>query len=172
MSKQTIPEYPRVIVDCGAIEGFRLSVQGKNDLAIFWGIPYAKPPVGERRWRAPEAPDSWSGIRQAKSFSPACAQFIGGEDFFRRTILDAFDMKAPEPLPIKYSEDCLYLNIYSESLDTQTRHPVMVWIHGGAFMYGTGADYDPQHLARKGVVVVTINYRLHLRLDIDISMLG
>jgi para-nitrobenzyl esterase len=85
---------------------------------------------------------------------------VMGEDGFRGMIAEAFEIDLPEPLPLDYSEDCLYLNVYSESLDPQERRPVMVWIHGGSFQFGTGAGYDPQHLVRKGVVIVTINYRL------------
>ncbi len=161
MGKQTGARLdPRTTTDCGVLEGFWTRTPGKSDIATFLGIPYAKPPVGERRWRAPEPPASWSGVRQAKLFGPACSQLIGGEDSFNRTIADAFEIELPKPLPINYSEDCLYLNVYSESLDPPAQRPVMVWIHGGAFMFGTGAGYDPQNLVRKGVVVVTINYRL------------
>ncbi|HEY91501.1 MAG TPA: carboxylesterase family protein [Dehalococcoidia bacterium] len=160
MGKQDSTGEPRVTIDCGALEGSWMRTPGKSDIAAFLGVPFAKPPVGELRWRAPEPPGSWSGVRQAKSFGPACSQLIVGEDGFRSIIADAFEAELPEPLPIDYSEDCLYLNVFSESLIPQARRPVMVWIHGGAFQFGTGAGYDPQHLVRKGVVIVTINYRL------------
>jgi len=151
---------PRVTTDCGVLEGSWVHTPGKSDIATFLDVSFAKPPVGELRWRAPEPPDSWSGVRQAKSFGPACSQPVMGEDGFRGMIAEAFEVDLPDPLPIDYSEDCLYLNVYSESLDPLTRRSVMVWIHGGAFQFGTGAGYDPQHLVRKGVVLVTINYRL------------
>jgi len=160
MEEKTGTESPRVTTDCGVLEGFWAQTPGKSDIATFLGVPFTKPPVGELRWRAPEPPDSWPGVREAKSYGPACSQLIMGENGFLGVIADAFEVEIPEPLPIDYSEDCLYLNVYSESLDPQARRPVMVWIHGGGFQFGTGAGYDPQHLVRKGVVVVTINYRL------------
>jgi len=160
MGKQTGTEPPRVTTDCGVLEGFWAHTEGNSDIATFLGVPFARPPVGGLRWRAPEPPDSWDGVRLAKSYGPACSQLVTREDSFGGTIADAFEMELPEPLPLDYSEDCLYLNVYSESLDPQARRPVMVWIHGGAFMFGTGAVHDPQHLVRKGVVSVTINYRL------------
>ena len=160
MSEQTSSKAPRVTIDCGVLEGSWMHTPGKSDIATFLGVPFAKPPVGELRWRAPEPPDSWAEVRQAKSFGPACSQPVMGEDGFRSMIAEAFEVDIPEPLPLDYSEDCLYLNVYSESLDPQKRRPVMVWIHGGSFQFGSGASYDPQHLVRKGVVIVTINYRL------------
>ena len=160
MSEQTNTGAARTTTDCGVLEGSWMQVPGKSDIATFLGVPFAKPPVGELRWRAPEPPVLWSGVRQAKSFGAACSQLVTGEDGFGGIIAEAFEVERPEPLPIDYSEDCLYLNVYSESLDPQARRPVMVWIHGGAFQFGTGAGYDPQHLIRRGVVVVTINYRL------------
>ena len=160
MSEQTSTVAPRVTTECGVLEGFWTRTEGKSDIATFLGVPFAKPPVGELRWRAPEPPNPWSGVRQAKSYGAACSQPVGGEDGFLGMIAEAFEIDLPEPLAIDYSEDCLYLNVYSESLDPQARRPVMVWIHGGGFQFGTGAGYDPQHLVRKGVVLLTINYRL------------
>jgi para-nitrobenzyl esterase len=160
VSQQTGTGAPRVTTDSGVLEGVWMHTPGKSDIATFLGVPFAKPPVGDLRWRTPDPPDPWSGVRQAKSFGPACSQLVTGESYFLNTIMKAFEVELPEPLPIDYSEDCLYLNVYSESLDPEARRPVMVWIHGGAFMFGTGALCDPQHLVRKGVVTVTLNYRL------------
>lgn len=112
------------------------------------GIPYAAPPVGERRWRPPAPAAAWTGTRDATQFGPACmqtdalAKLYGG---------------AMEPV----SEDCLTLNVWSAA-PAGAKRPVLVWIHGGGFTHGTGRTslYDGGNLARLGAVVVTINYRL------------
>src|SRR5262245_26568323 len=113
-------------------------------------IPYAGPPVGELRWKARSPPASWEGGREAKAFSKACWQ--------------------PDPIPgsfygsasVERSEDCLYLNVWSAAKKSDEARPVMVWVHGGALVTGNGATpwYDGTALAQKGVVLVTINYRL------------
>jgi len=136
---------PQVRVEQGRLVGYR-----EDGVHIFKGVPYAVPPVGERRWRPPREPEDWRGQRFAMRFSPQCPQLPYPEgSFFERGI-------APT------SEDCLYLNVWTGSLDAQARRPVMVWIHGGALTRGSGASpwYDGSALARKGVVVVTFNYRL------------
>jgi para-nitrobenzyl esterase len=107
----------------------------------FLGIPYAAPPVGALRWQPPRQPAPWHGVRDASQFGANCAQPAG-----------AFD-------PGSTAEDCLYLNVYAPRGRTHAR-PVMVWIHGGSLVNGSGSGYDPTDLARDGVVVVTINYRL------------
>jgi para-nitrobenzyl esterase len=119
-----------------------------GQVQIFKGIPYAAPPVGNLRWRAPEPAPAWKGVREVTEFSAACPQ---GE----RTLL--FGERIA-----KTSEDCLYLNIWAP-VQTPSRHvPVMVWIHGGGFTQGTASmpTYDGEVLARRGAVVVTLNYRL------------
>jgi len=115
----------------------------ENGIRVFKGIPYAAPPVGALRWRPPEDAASWSGVRDAGNFSRACPQ-PGGTD------------------PEKFSEDCLYLNIWTPAKKFGVGLPVMVWIHGGGFTYGSASlpEYDGRHLAQKDVVVVTLNYRL------------
>lgn len=120
------------------------------EVRVYKGIPYAAPPVGDLRWRAPKPAPVWEGVRKADHFSPAC-------------------MQTPYPEGSPYSsagaanisEDCLYLNIWTAA-NPPTALPVMVWIHGGALTRGSGATpvYDGENLAKKGVVVVTINYRL------------
>jgi para-nitrobenzyl esterase len=126
-------------------------VQGlvANNLAIFRGLPFAAPPVGDLRWREPQPVQSWLGVRQASSAGPSCPQkrglsLEGGGD--------------PGPL----DEDCLYLNVFAPQAQAGSRLPVMVWIHGGALIFGGGslAIYDGSALAQRAVVVVTINYRL------------
>lgn len=119
----------------GTVRG---SISG-NTLS-FKGIPYAAPPVGARRWAAPAAVTSWSGVRDATSFGPHCAQ--PGTAFGSAST----------------SEDCLYLNVYAPK--TPGNYPVMVWIHGGAFYLGLSNGYNPERLVAQGNVVVTINYRL------------
>jgi len=129
----------------GKIEGvFR------KGLYVFRGIPYAAPPVGERRWLPPEPPQPWGGVRPAKEFAPSAPQ-------------PPMDIQFLEP-PEKQtqSEDCLYLNIWTPGLDGAKR-PVMVWIHGGFFTTGAGSwlRYNGRTLSTRGdVVIVTINYRL------------
>ncbi len=111
-----------------------------GDVVQFRGIPYAAPPVGKLRWRAPVAPPAWTGTRDASAYGPACEQQLA---FY----------------PV--SEDCLTLNIFAPAKATATSNlPVMVWIHGGGFVFGSGRDWDGSALVRHGVIVVTINYRL------------
>lgn len=127
----------------GRLEGIRR----EGDVA-FLGIPFAAPPIGERRFRAPEPPASWSGVRQATAWGFACPQSSHA--------IPGFAASGPQ------DEDCLYLNVYTPAADGR-RRPVMFWIHGGGFTHGTGAEllFDGGPLARRGdVVVVTINYRL------------
>ncbi|CAM3815892.1 carboxylesterase/lipase family protein [Mesobacillus thioparans] len=129
----------------GKLEGNELS-----GVSVWKGIPYAKPPVGPLRFRAPERPDSWEGVREASSYSPVGPQT-------QREIMSFFGNDVSNT-----SEDCLYLNVWSPAADDKKR-PVLVWIHGGSFVSGSGsADwYDGTSFADQGdVVVVTINYRL------------
>jgi len=134
------------------VEQGRLSgTTGKSpDVRVYRGIPFAAPPIGDLRWRAPQPPASWQGVREAKEFSHACwqTQYPGNS---------IYQAKLP-PL----SEDCLYLNIWTAAKSSKDRLPVMVWIHGGGFTRGNGISegYDGENFARKGVVLVTINYRL------------
>jgi para-nitrobenzyl esterase len=118
-----------------------------GQVTAFKGIPFAAPPVGELRWRPPAPPSHWTGVREAKDYGPACMQ-MG---------------RARSGGTINQSEDCLYLNVWAPaSAKPGQKLPVMVWIHGGAFIQGTGgsAFYDGSHFAERGVVLVTVNYRL------------
>ena len=138
---------PIAAIDAGKVAG-----EVAGDISIFRGIPYAAPPVGALRWRAPQHPAVWAGVRDATRFGPACPQ-------------DRSDPKldilhyggAPEPT----SEDCLTLNIWATA-HVEKRAPVMVWFHGGAGRIGAGSlpYYDGASFARDGVVLVTVNYRL------------
>jgi para-nitrobenzyl esterase len=130
----------------GAVAG---KLIGEGRVKAFLGLPYAAPPVGERRWRAPAPAATWKGVRDATKFAPHCAQ---GRVFADMIFQDG------EP-----SEDCLYLNVYAPAdAKPGSKLPVMFWIHGGG--YAGGASSEPRHngdaLPRKGVVLVTINYRL------------
>ncbi|MEO4055128.1 carboxylesterase/lipase family protein [Solibacillus sp. CAU 1738] len=127
-------------------------VAGKREgkVSVWKGIPYAAPPINHLRFCPPMQLESWDGVREAKSFGPAAMQS-------EREI-----MKFMGDAPTNISEDCLYLNVWSPGADTKQR-PVMVWIHGGSFLSGSGSSslYDGTSFAEQGdVVVVTINYRL------------
>ena len=130
---------PKVHTDAGWVQG----VSDKT-LDEFKGIPFAKPPVGDLRWRAPQKPQAWKGVRQAADYGASCMQ--------------------PEPRSTApLSEDCLYLNVWKPKTATPAHKlPVMVWIYGGGFRAGTASEptYDGANFARQGVVMVTINYRL------------
>ncbi|HYM23138.1 MAG TPA: carboxylesterase family protein, partial [Vicinamibacterales bacterium] len=133
-----------VNVDGGPVAG--TAVDG---VRVFKGIPFAAPPVGALRWKAPQPVVPWTGVRNADTFGPECMQtpYPEGSPY------------AAPPAPT--SEDCLYLNVYSAARSGD-RRPVMVWIHGGAWTRGSGSTptYNGSALAKKGVVVVTVNYRL------------
>jgi para-nitrobenzyl esterase len=132
---------PIVQTTLGAVEG-----ESMNGVHRFLGIPYATPPVGDKRWRPPALPPSWEGVRMAKVFGPAAMQ----------------GARPDIELQASVAEDCLYINIWTSNLSPAARRPVMVWIHGGGFMFGAGSEpgYDGQALADAGVVLVTFNYRL------------
>src|SRR5712692_3182942 len=138
-----------VRVDGGLIAG---SVGKNSDVRVYKGVPFAAPPVGDRRWKSPKPAAAWEGVRKATEFSAICYQtpYPKNSIYYRE----------PEPL----SEDCLYLNVWTAAKSAKERRPVMVWIHGGALTRGSGSvpTYDGEALARKGAVVVTINYRLGL----------
>jgi len=133
-------EDPTVVsVDGGKVRGITT-----DGLLTFKGIPFARPPVGNLRWRAPQPVEPWQGIRDAKT--------VGADP------MQPADLATPGAA---ISEDCLYLNVWSpEPASTTTRLPVMVWIYGGGLVKGGAALYPGQYLARQGIVVVTFNYRL------------
>jgi para-nitrobenzyl esterase len=120
-------------------------VKGKlvNGVREYLGIPYAAPPVGALRWQSPQSPASWSGTRDGTAFGSRCPQ--------PKSAISAEST----------NEDCLFLNVHVPDDIGSAKLPVMVWIHGGAFILGSGSDYDMSTLAQKGrAVVVSINYRL------------
>ena len=137
---------PRVTVDTGTLEG--LDTAG---VMVFRGIPYAAPPVGELRWRPPQPAAHWSGVRDASKLGHNCVQHQPYSDI--------------DPFAAGVSEDCLYLNVWTKSLPPPASRlplPVLVWIHGGGFWAGFGGEerHNGAALAKKGAVVVTLNYRL------------
>lgn len=118
----------------------------KDGIASFKGIPFAAPPVGEWRWKSPQAVKAWEGVREANRFGPAPMQ---------APLLAAAQGSAP-------SEDCLYLNVWTAAKDSTERRPVMVWIYGGGFIMGATSlpAYDGTRFAKHGVVLVSIAYRV------------
>jgi para-nitrobenzyl esterase len=138
------PKNPVVKTKSGTVEG-----NYEGGLYNFKGIPYAAPPVGDLRWISPQPAKPWTGVRSVREFGPIAPQNMmpGG-----------MMIQVPQP----QSEDCLFLNIRTPGLDNAKR-PVMVWIHGGAFVMGSGSDpmYDSDKILTRGnIVLVTINYRL------------
>ena len=119
------------------------------DVRVFRGIPYAAPPIGDLRWRSPEPVTPWKEIRDATEFGKECWQLPVTSEFYQI-----------EPRP--NGEDCLFLNIWTSASTSEEALPVMVWIHGGAFVMGSGSApiYDGSSLAKDGLVIVTLNYRL------------
>ena len=132
----------------------RLEGVAADGVSAFLGVPFAAPPVGARRWRAPEPAPAWGDVRPADRFGPSCVQMIAPQGFGPWTA--EYVVQGP------VSEDCLYLNVWAPVGQAGAKLPVLVWIHGGAFMAGSGSVpiYEGAALARKGVVVVTVNYRL------------
>jgi para-nitrobenzyl esterase len=135
-------------------QGILAGVPGRNPaITVFKGVPFAAPPVGDLRWRPPQPAAAWEGRRVAADFSPSCIQEIAdSRDPWTYEFLAHGDV----------SEDCLTLNIWTPARLTAERRPVFVYIHGGANREGSGAVpvYDGEGLASRGLVVVTINYRL------------
>ena len=127
----------QVQVEGGAIQG-----TVTEDLTIYKGIPFAAPPVGDLRWKAPQPVEAWEGVKQTTKYAPAPMQ--GGNP------------------PSGKSEDCLYLNVWTPAKSADEKLPVMVWIYGGGFSFGSTSApvHDGENLARKGVILVSIAYRV------------
>ena len=148
------PEGPTIQTRMGAVTGL-----SNGDSLAFLGLPYARPPIAERRFRKSEPAVPWSGVADATAFPNICIQddppaLLGDVNRFVRT------------------EDCLYLNVFTPSIEGKVR-PVLVWIHGGSFTGGSANDYDGSILAEQGdVVVVAINYRLGMLGFLDLSGYG
>ncbi|MFD1786199.1 carboxylesterase/lipase family protein [Sphingomonas floccifaciens] len=136
---------PQVRTAGGIVQG----VAGA-DGTVFKGIPYAAPPIGAKRWRSPEPAPGWSGVRSADSYGPPCAQAA---------------LRGMTAVSGISREDCLYLNVWTPGAgrsSSNMRRPVMLWIHGGGFVNGSGTSptFDGSRFAAQGIVLVTINYRL------------
>ncbi len=145
----------RVTVENGVLEGIPAA---DPRITAFKGVPFAAPPVGENRWRAPQPAANWEGVRRCWKFAPISMQHIPGEDpdnlYSREWNVD------PE---IPMSEDCLYLNVWTPAREADEKLPVFVWYFGGGWQEGNTAEmeFDGERLARRGIVVVTVNYRLN-----------
>ena len=129
-------------IESGALQGVEA-----NGLSIYRGVPYATPPLGDLRWREPQPVKAWKRVRKATTFAPACMQS---------------GVSMPGETPPAVSEDCLYLNIWAPARRADMALPVLVWIHGGGYTNGSAAMplYWGDRLAHKGIIVVTIAYRL------------
>jgi len=128
----------------GVLEGVTLP----SGITAYKGVPFAQPPVGDLRWKEPQAPLNWKGVRKADSFGPQAMQrFIFSDMMFRSA---------------GKSEDCLYLNVWTGAKSTKEKRAVLVYFYGGGFSAGDGSEYryDGEALAKKGIVTVTVNYRL------------
>jgi para-nitrobenzyl esterase len=154
-----------------AVTGGRIRGALENGAAVFRGVPFAAPPVGALRWRPPAPVVPWQGVREAAAWGPICPQdpqmgttidlilSAHGYGAFRRLLVRSLVGLRPEP---PQSEDCLTLNVRTRNLGGAARQPVMVWIHGGAHRNGSGSMsiYNGDSLVLRGVVLVTVNYRL------------
>ncbi|MBO4825465.1 MAG: carboxylesterase family protein, partial [Lachnospiraceae bacterium] len=147
-------ENAKVKVKQGWLQGY-----AEENVKIFKGIPYAAPPVGARRFKKPEDPECWRGVRKATQYSAAAVQHV----------MEMADMPAnvhgvPQFMaPSQYEEDCLYLNVWTPAAEPDAKLPVFVWIHGGGMVAGSGCEVVCEGIGfakRKDIVVVTINYRL------------
>jgi para-nitrobenzyl esterase len=124
------------------VEGGIIQGTVTEDLTIYKGIPFAAPPVGDLRWKAPQPVEKWEGVKQTIDYAPA-------------------PMQGGNPASGK-SEDCLYLNVWTPAKSDKEKLPVLVWIYGGGFSFGSTSDpvHNGEHLARKGVVLVSVAYRV------------
>lgn len=129
-------------VEGGKVEGYR-----EEDVTIFKGVPFAAPPIGNLRWKAPQPVKSWDGVLKADKFAPACPQM---------------SFSYPGAPKQEFSEDCLYLNVWTSAKSTDEKLPVMVWIYGGGFAMGSTSTptYSGEQLAKMGVVLVSVAYRI------------
>lgn len=138
----------------GKVQG----ISGTNNrITAFKGIPFAAPPVGKNRWRAPQPVDNWEGIRLCAQFAPISMQStpgVGDDIYCREWHVDS---------EIPMGEDCLYLNVWTPAKSKDDQLPVLVWFFGGGFQWGYPAEmeFDGEQIAKRGVVVVTVNYRLN-----------
>src|SRR5213080_529985 len=137
-----------VKTESGIVKGVAAASPG---VRMFHGIPFAAPPIGELRWKAPQPAKPWKGVFKASEFGPRCMQAPVFSDMIFRD-------RASQPM----SEDCLYLNVWTPAKSAQERLAVMVWFYGGGFQAGSSSEprYDGENFAAKGIIVVSVNYRL------------
>jgi len=135
---------PQIKVEQGLLEG----TAEKSGVQSFKGIPFAQPPVGDLRWKAPQPAKNWTGVRLATAF---------GNNGMQKPVFGDMMFRSP-----KMSEDCLYLNVWTAAKKPTEKLPVLVYFYGGGFIAGDGSErrYDGESLAEKGIVTVTLNYRL------------
>src|SRR5262245_7741707 len=138
-----------VKTDAGQLSGVTLP----SGVRAFKGIPFGAPPLGDLRWRPAQPVAKWEGVRKAETFSSVCTQPKG---------VGRLNVSVDLPDSPPASEDCLYLNVWTQAASASERRPVMVWIFGGAYTEGAGSSphNDGEALAKKGVVYVSVNYRL------------
>nr|XP_008521877.1 PREDICTED: liver carboxylesterase-like [Equus przewalskii] len=153
------PSSPPVVDTAqGKVLGKHVSLEGfAQPVAVFLGVPFAKPPLGSLRFAPPQPADPWPFVKNTTSYPPMCSQ-----DTVAGQMLSDLFTNRKENISVQFSEDCLYLNIYTPAdLTKESRLPVMVWIHGGGLVLGGASTYDGRVLsAHENVVVVTIQYRL------------
>ncbi|XP_067879996.1 neuroligin-1-like isoform X5 [Heterodontus francisci] len=159
--------YPVVTTNYGKLRGVRKELNNEilGPVVQYLGVPFATPPIGERRFQPPEAPASWTDVRNATQFAPVCPQNIHG--MLPEVMLPVWFLSNLDDVATyiqDQSEDCLYLNIYvptENDIRDSGPKPVMMFVHGGSYMEGTGNMFEGSVLASYGnVIVVTINYRL------------
>ncbi len=161
-SPQSADGPPRVRADDETLEGTYLD--DERTVATFKGVRYAQPPIGDLRWRPPERLEPRKDVQAAAEFGPACPQPAVEVDHARELAADLeSDPDVVPPLGAT-SEDCLYLNVWTSNLEGSELQPALVWVHGGSNVAGSGSrpPLDGEALARRGAVVVTLNYRLGL----------
>ncbi|XP_028849324.1 neuroligin-2a isoform X3 [Denticeps clupeoides] len=160
-------KYPIVTTNYGKLRGIKRDLNNEilGPVEQYLGVPYATAPIGDRRFQPPEAPGSWQEVRNATQFAPVCPQNVHGvlpEIMLPVWFTDSLDVAATYMQ--NQSEDCLYLNVYvptEDDIRDRRKKPVMLFIHGGSYMEGTGNMFDASVLAAYGnVIVVTMNYRL------------
>ncbi|XP_073975888.1 esterase FE4-like [Rhodnius prolixus] len=133
----------------GRLSGYHMKSRNNRSFIAFSGIPYAKPPVGNLRFQDPQPPEPWEGVREAQFFGNMCLQSLHHVQIVTSAVVG--------------SEDCLYLSVYTHSLKSETLNPVLVYIHGGGYEYGSGEfEGRPGYFMDYDIVLVTLNYRLGL----------
>jgi len=162
----TESQYVDPAPDLAQVEAAGETLQGEildtdAQLAVFRGIPFAAPPVGELRWQPPQPHVARDGVQRAKEFGAVCPQGQGNVEFYRN-VARKFGLSPDLPALENIQEDCLYLNVWTTALGAEQKQPVMIWIYGGGNTdgYADDSDYLGDALAKRGVVYVSFNYRL------------